>query len=228
MNLINRNLILKVFLVFSISIMVQINLLSYIYHNGSGSGYEGGSGGSSLDTGKVSSISNSIEGYIIEGAGYYLKANAGIQSLLNLVELQDMNGTDDAEMTRSVIAALDNITRARETFAKLIETAEATPYNPVVIEQLNHFAYDTFMTVNNLNPVIFNELASYLSRGDITGTFKHSYAGLCSLEKLLISIKEGLAMNQMPLLPVLWQLNETCAQTTLFGSYAARVFYEIN
>jgi hypothetical protein len=228
MNLINRNLILKVFLVFSISIMVQINLLSYIYHNGSGSGYEGGSGGSSLDTGKVSSISNSIEGYIIEGAGYYLKANAGIQSLLNLVELQDMNGTDDAEMTRSVIAALDNITRARETFAKLIETAEATPYNPVVIEQLNHFAYDTFMTVNTLNPVIFNELASYLSRGDITGTFKHSYAGLCSLEKLLISIKEGLAMNQMPLLPVLWQLNETCAQTTLFGSYAARVFYEIN
>jgi hypothetical protein len=228
MNLINRNLILKVFLVFSISIMVQINLLSYIYHNGSGSGYEGGSGGSSLDTGKVSSISNSIEGYIIEGAGYYLKANAGIQSLLNLVELQDMNGTDDAEMTRSVIAALDNITRARETFAKLIETAEATPYNPVVIEQLNNFAYDTFMTVNNLNPVIFNELASYLSRGDITGTFKHSYAGLCSLEKLLISIKEGLAMNQMPLLPVLWQLNETCAQTTLFGSYAARVFYEIN
>jgi hypothetical protein len=228
MNLINRNLILKVFLVFSISIMVQINLLSYIYHNGSGSGYEGGSGGSSLDTGKVSSISNSIEGYIIEGAGYYLKANAGIQSLLNLVELQDMIGTDDAEMTRSVIAALDNITRARETFAKLIETAEATPYNPVVIEQLNHFAYDTFMTVNNLNPVIFNELASYLSRGDITGTFKHSYAGLCSLEKLLISIKEGLAMNQMPLLPVLWQLNETCAQTTLFGSYAARVFYEIN
>ena len=228
MNLINRNLILKVFLVFSISIMVQINLLSYIYHNGSGSGYEGGSGGSSLDTGKVSSISNSIEGYIIEGAGYYLKANAGIQSLLNLVELQDMNGTDDAEMTRSVIAALDNITRARETFAKLIETAEATPYNPVVIDRLNKFDYDTFMTVNKLNPVIFNELASYLSRGDITGTFKHSYAGLCSLEKFLISIKEGLAMNQLPLLPVLWQLNETCAQTTLFGSYAARVFYEIN
>jgi hypothetical protein len=228
MNSIRNIFFSKGLILLLILLIFNFSAFSRIYHNGSGSGYDDGSGGSSLDTGKVSSISNSIEGYIIDGAGYYLKANAGIQSLLNLVELQDMNGTDDAEMNRSVIAALDNITRAREIFAKLIETAEATPYNPVVIDRLNKFDYDTFMTVNTLNPVIFNELASYLSRGDITGTFKHSYAGLCSLEKLLMSIKEGLSMNQMPLLPVLWQLNETCAQTTLFGSYAARVFYEIN
>lgn len=228
MNLISRNLILKVFLVISISIMVQINLLSYIYHNGSGSGYESGSGGSSVDTGKVSSIYNSIEGYIIEGAGYYLKGNSNIQSLLNLVELQDMNGIDNMELTQLVNNALDNITRARETFAKLIEKAEATPYNPVVIDRLNYFDYETFMTINNLNPFIFKELESYLSRGDITGTFKRSYAGICSMERLLMFIKDGLSMNQMPLLPVFWQLNETCAQTTLFGSYVARVFHEIN
>jgi hypothetical protein len=224
----NKNLISKFIISAFMIFAVNVNLFSYIVHNGSGSGYEGGSGGSSLDTGKVSSIYTSIEGYIVEGAGYYLKANAGIQSLLNLVELQDMIGTDDAEMTRSVIDALDNITRARETFAKLIETAEATPYNPVVIEWLNHFDYNTFMTINNLNPVVFNELASYLFRGDITGTFKRTYAGICSIERLLTLISQELSENRVPGMTVFWELNERCAGASLFGSYAARVFQERN
>ena len=228
MNLITRNLILKVLLVVYISIMVQINLFAYICHNGSGSGYESGSGGSSVETSKASTISNPIENYIIEGAGHYLKGNASIQSLLNLVELQDMNGIDAAEMMQLVNNALDNIIRARETFAKLIDTAEATPYNPVVIERLHHFDYETFMTINSLNPVIFKELQSYLYRCDITGTFKRSYYNIYNIEWLLVSIQKGLSSNNLPGLPVFWQLNELCADTTLFGSYAARLFYEIN
>jgi hypothetical protein len=228
MNSIRNIFFSKVLILLLILLIFNFSSFSRIYHNGSGSGYDDGSGGSSLDTGKVSSISNSIEGYIVEGAGYYLKSNAGIQSLLNLVELQDMNGTDDAEMTRSVINALDNTTRARETFAKLIETAEATPYNPVVIEWLNHFDYNTFMTINNLNPVVFKELASYLSRGDITGTFKRTYAGICYIEKLLTLISQELSENRVPGMTVLWELNERCAGTSLFGSYAARIFQEIN
>jgi len=228
MNLISRNLILKVFLVVVISIMVQINLFAYICHNGSGSGYDDGSGGSSVATSKAATIYNPIENYIIAGAGYYLKGNAYIQSLLNLVELQDMNGIDAAEMILLVNNALDNITRARETFASLIDTAETTPYNPVVIELLHHFDYETFMTMNNLNPVAFKELQSYLSCGDITGTFKRSYYKIYYIEWLLVSIQTGLSSGNLPGLPVLWQLNELCADTTLFGSYAARLFYEID
>ena len=166
-----------------ILLTTQFNAFALIYCNGSGSGYEGGSGGSSFATGKVSVILNPIESYIIEGAGYYLKGNAYIQSLLNLVELQDMNGINDAELAQLVNNALDNITMARETFAKLIEAAEATPYNQVVIEILHHFDYETFMTVNNLNPVIFKELQSYLSCGDITGTFERSYYRFYNIER---------------------------------------------
>jgi hypothetical protein len=71
-------------------------------------------------------------------------------------------------------------------------------------------------------------LQSYLSRGDITGTFKRSYYNIYNIERLLVSIQTGLSSDNLPGLPVLWQLNELCADTTLFGSYAARVFYEIN
>ena len=224
----NKKLISKIIISLLMFITVNIYVFSLIYHNGSGSRYESGSGGSSVETSKASTISNPIEKYIIEGAGHYLKGNASIQSLLNLVELQDMNGIDEAEMMQLVNNALDNIIRARETFAKLIDTTEATPYNPVVIERLHHFDYETFMTINSLNPVIFKELQSYLYRGDITGTFKRSYYKIYNIEWLLVSIQKGLSSNNLPGLPVFWQLNELCADTTLFGSYAARLFYEIN
>jgi hypothetical protein len=218
----------KVLILLLILMFFNFSAFSRIYHNGSGSGYDEGSGGSAVGSSNISTITNPIESYIIEGAGSYLKGTVYIQSLLNRVELRDTNGIDDLELTRLVNHALDNITRARETFEKLIETAEATPYNPVVIDLLTHFPYETFMTINSLNPVIFKELESYLFHGDITGTFKRSYAGICSIERLLILIREELSMNRMPLLPVFWKLNEICAETTLFGSFAARVFHEIN
>ncbi len=224
----NKKLISKIFISLLMFITVNIYVFPLIYHNGSGSSYGEEPDEISAAAGKTSAISNPIENYIIAGAGYYLKGNAYIQSLLNLVELQDSNGIDEAELLQMVNNALDNITRARETFAKLIDTAEATPYNPVVIEILHHFDYETFMTVNNLNPVIFKELQSYLSRGDITGTFKRSYYNIYNIEGLLVSIQTGLSSDNLPGLPLLWQLNELCAGTALFGSYAARVFYEIN
>lgn len=228
MNYIKNLFISKILIFLFILMCFNFSTFSRIYHNGSGSGYEGGSGESSVATSKTSAISNPIENYIIAGAGYYLKGNAYIQSLLNLVELQDNDGIDESEIILLVNNALDNITLARETFAKLIETAEATPYNPFMIVILRHFDYETFMTVNNLNPVIFKELQSYLYCGDITGTFKRSYYNIYNIERLLVSIQTGLSSDNLPGLPMLWQLNELCADTTLFGSYAARVFYEIN
>jgi hypothetical protein len=98
----------------------------------------------------------------------------------------------------------------------------------LVTERLKNFAYDTFMMDNGLNPVIFKELASYLSRGDITGTFKRTYAGICYIEKLLTLISQELSENRVPGMTVFWELNERCAGTSLFGSYAARIFQEIN
>jgi hypothetical protein len=198
----------------------HFNVFPYIVHNGSGSGY--GSGGENPG------LTNPVEALVIEGAGYFLQANIDIQLLLNRVELQDIDGIDNSELMQLVNKALENITRTRETYKRLIKTAKSTPYNPLVTERLKNFAYDTFMMDNGLNPVIFKELASYLSRGDITGTFKRTYAGICYIEKLLTLISQELSENRVPGMTVLWELNERCAGTSLFGSYAARIFQEIN
>jgi len=148
-----------------------------------------------------------------------------MQNLLNRVELQDVKGIDYLEMQRLVDSALENISKARITYEKLVSKAEATPYNPVVIEKLKAFDYDSFMLENRLNETIFKKAAGYLSNGDITGAFRHVLAAVRHMEFLLTAVKTEMDCNR---LEKYWQLNELCAENTLFGSFVARVFYQIN
>jgi hypothetical protein len=220
MKSINKHHILTAALVFLILILFNNNLFSYISFNGSGSGYD------DPDTGEdLKKNTASIDTLITEGAGYYLQGNADIQSLLNLVELQDLKEIDYLELQRLVDSALQNITNARITYEKLVIKAEATPYNPVVIEKLKAFDYNTFMNYNRLNETIFKKAAGYLCSGNITGAFRHVLAVVRYMESLLTAVKTEMDFNR---LEIYWKLNELCAETTLFGSFIARVFHQIN
>jgi len=220
MKVINKHPILTVSVVFIILLLSNNNLLAYIFFNGSGSGFNSPNGGEDLNQNI-----NSIDTIIIEGASYYLQGNGYMQNLLNRVELQDVKGIDYLEMQRLVDSALENISKARITYEKLVSKAEATPYNPVVIEKLKAFDYDSFMLENRLNETIFKKAAGYLSNGDITGAFRHVLAAVRHMEFLLTAVKTEMDCNR---LEKYWQLNELCAENTLFGSFVARVFYQIN
>jgi hypothetical protein len=220
MKLINKHPILTVSLFFIILMLSNNSLFAYISFNGSGSGYD------DPDTGEdLIKNTSSIDTLITEGAGYYLQGNSDIQTLLNRVELQDLKGIDYLEMQRLVDSALANITNARLTYEKLVSKAEATPYNPVVIEKLKSFDYNSFMIENRLNETIFKKAAGYLGNGDITGAFRHALAVVRYMEFLLTVVKTGMECNR---LEIYWRLNELCAETTLFGSFIARVFHQIH
>jgi hypothetical protein len=194
------------------------NLFCIISLNGSGGGY-----GDSPNDGK-SIVANEIEGYVIEGAGNYLEAKSSIEAILNRVEYKDVKGIDYDELSLLAGNALVKIQAAAAAYEQLIDVAEKTPYNQVVIDRLKSFDYDRFMELNNLNPVIFKEDALYLSGGDITGIYKHTYREVKAIESLLLTVKESVSMRTLPGIPVFWQLNEQCCRTSLFGSYCARVF----
>jgi hypothetical protein len=220
MKSINKHPILTVSMVFIILMLFNNNLFSYISCNGSGSGYNDQNSGEDL-----TNNTNTIETLISVGAGYYLQGNSDIQSILNLVELQDVKVMDYQELQRLVNSALENITNSRLIYEKLVEIAEITPYNPVVIDKLKYFDYKTFMHENKLNEVIFRKVEGYLSDGDITGTLRHVLFIIKDIEDLLISVKTGMNFNRLELY---WKLNELCAETTLFGSFIARVFHQIH
>ena len=210
--------VFRISLVFIILLFSNSTLFSRIECNGSGSGYD-------CPVCIRAESSAAIESMIIEGAGYYLQGNSYIQTLLNRVELQDFKEIDLSEMQGLVKSALENITNARLTYEKLVNKAEDTPYNPVVIERLKSFDYKTFMFENRLNEKVFKQVEGYLSAGDITGAFKHVLAVIKKIERLLIVVQTGMDFSRME---PFWKLNESCAEFSMFGSFVARVFYQIH
>jgi len=202
------------------------HLLPRISHNGSGTGYEDGDelGG----TASLAAANTSIETYIIYGAGYYLQGQSSIQALLNLVEMQDVKNMDTYTIRKKVDSTLYYIGNADFIYEMLVWTAEATPYNKEVISRLKSFDYEGYRIQNRLNSEIFKKLSGYLAMGDITGTFKYTLSKVKAMEALLNDILTELTVNGKSRLDLYWQLNELCAETSLFGSYAARVFSKIN
>lgn len=215
-----KKIFLKVFITgFFCFFLVLSHSYARIDNNGAGGGYEDGSGED-----LISGESGTIEAYIVEGAGYFLKANSDIQLLLRLVELQDLQGIDFQDIQAVVNSTLENMNNLRQTYERLIQKAETTPYNQSVINVLKNFAYEAFMKENGLNGEIFEKVRGFLQTGDITGVFKYTYSRYQEIIELLNVIKQAVSGNKLPVLSIFWQLNENTSYVSYFGSYVARVF----
>lgn len=204
-------------------VLFQMNAYSFINFNGAGNGYENPLKGTVL-------MNNTIENYIAESAGYYLNAGSNIHTLLYMVEMQDVRtgGLDFAAVNKAVDNAVVYMNRTRETFEKLIREAEKTPYNETVQVRLKAFDYDSFAETNYLNKTIFAAAKNFLKIGDITGTFKKAHSEFTGILKLLQTIKVDTKQGHLPGVDIFWQLNEKFSTESLFGSYVARIFTEIN
>jgi len=66
-----------------------------------------------------------------------------------------------------------------------------------------------------------------LKKGDITGIFQETYTDFSEILVLLNIIKSSISFGKLPEITVFRRLNEKMAETSLFGSYVARVFSEL-
>ena len=223
---IKKNLILTPLVGMLILLMIPAVVFPRVLANGSGSGYGGGEGTSSNVAGSQSQF-DTIEMYVIKGAGFYLNAYSDILVLLNRVEESDLIGMDYHEGRQISERALDNMYNAIYTYYYLIRRAEMTPYNETVITKLMAFDYVGFMEKWGLNSVLFKKVEEFLRKGDITGMYKYIYIELTAIVQILHHIRDELSLGKLPELSILWKLNERCSQTLLFGQYTSRVFYAV-
>ena len=220
----HKHQIFLVLLVAFTAIILVVNVYPFINHNGAGGGYGGGEGES---PGIQSVEYRSIEYYIQAAGTYYLEAISHIQTLLKLVEQQDLQGIYYGAMQSEVKRALYDMQMAKDTYAQLIRKAEATPYNETVLVKLKDFDYESFMEKNGLNPFLFGLVRYYLQNGDITGMFKCTYNDVIVMIDILVIIRDIVSQYRLPEISLFRQLNEKQALSSVFGSYAARVFSEI-
>jgi hypothetical protein len=193
-----------------------------IWHNGTGGGYDDGSGDYGTDNSlSVAKDSMSIEAYVIRAAGYYLQSESDFRKFLSVYESKD---TGEVDLQTPLRSALSNLYAAAGTFERLIRLAANTPYNQSILVRLRDFDYPGFLKANGLNPVIFAQVTAFLNSGDITGMYKKVYGDLIEVAGQLDIAADGLTYQALPTVEQLWKWSDTFTDITQFGSYAARVF----
>lgn len=168
-----------------------------------------------------------LEQYVVEGAGYFLNAYSDVLLLLNRVETADVQGIDYPGMQEILARAVSRMEMAKTAYTHLKETADITPYNPMVIETLISFDYDGFCEENHLIGSIFDEVKNYLAGGDIRGIYTQMLSDTENILLLLYSIQKEVDAQQMPKLKDFWKLNQWCSHSLLSGQYVSQIFYNI-
>ena len=194
-------------------------------YNGSGSGY--GEGGQSGGSG-IKELTPGIEDLIITGAGYFLRSKADFLLCRNKIELSPLEGIDYTEVQELLKSAIHNIEKAGENYGRLVTIAYLTPYRQDVIEKLKAFDYENLLEEKGLNAVIFKDMQSYLSAGNLRGLHSRALLDTMHILTMLYRLKPAIDSEQIPVLEDLWRLNQAYAEAHLLGQYTAEVFDRVN
>jgi hypothetical protein len=215
----------KTILLFLIGVLIfgASSIYARLHSNSSDSAFDEGDGTNS--TGKANlACSSTIRELIIKGAEYFFKAHSDINVLSEKIEISDINGADYYMLWCTVNSALNNMNMARYYYQYLEIKANNTPYNQVVINKLLDFDYDSFQEENGLLKDVFSEVKSYLVNGNVRGIYIRTSIYFGSLINTLETIKEELEAGRVPDNSHMWNLNQICARSHMFGQYVARVF----
>jgi len=196
------------------------NIFAFLYANHSCNAYNE----CNPTPGVKSSSSPTMGQLIIEGAGYFLASHADMKTLLNKLELSEMNGVNYPEIQGILNSAIANMENAAGTYNSLIRLAKDTPYNQAVIDKLRKFDYRGFMKKNNLVGDIFIKVRGFLAKGNVTGAYIKLKASKDEMIAQLYVIKGAVDSNVFPDTNLLYRVNQAYIETMLFGQYVAQVF----
>lgn len=168
-----------------------------------------------------------IEGYVMEGAGYFLKSHSDTLLLLNQIELSDLNGVDYVELQQLVDNALTNMLNAKAEYTSLTQIADTALYDQTVVDQLPAFGYYSFQQAKGLNNGILGQVEDYLGNGDVRGIIHKILLDTQVIIDKLVDVKSVIDTGSLPETSDLWRLNQFYSDTQLLGQYAAEVFYDI-
>ncbi|MCP5046063.1 MAG: hypothetical protein GY940_02755 [bacterium] len=181
--------------------------------------------GSSQSSGIGQLNGNSIETYIIRGAGYFMRSYSDTLLVLNRIEMSDLEGVDFEQLRLMVDQAIEGMEITRDTYIQLNNKVNSTPYNPVMIGKLLVFDYQKFGVEKGLNGNIFKTVRNYLSEGDLRGAYAYFLSGVENILNNLNQVKQSVDTGNLPDNEVIWRLNQQFSEAQLFGQYVAEVFY---
>jgi len=185
----------------------------------------GGGGGGAIST---VSTGSTIDVYIEEGAGYFLKSHSEFLQFLNRYELSNLQGFTYTETQSMVDAAILSLEQARVSYINLTNAAGLTPYNDVFVQRLVGFDYTTHQQTEMLDAAVFGEVRAYLEVGDVRGIYDSLLKKVDDILKKLYNVKSEIDQQKFPSVSNLWRLNQAYCRTMTFGEYVSEVCFKLN
>ncbi len=195
-----------------ILLLLGVNAFSVWFANGIDKGSDG---------------ETTIQNDVVNGAGYFLDSYANTLLFMKKTELSVYQGMNYDELSNLLNKAVESMRAANETYARLKQAADNTPYNAEVIDYLKNYDYNNLQEAAGLDEVVFAEVKMYLGNGDIRGVYAKILADTEKILSLFTPVKAAVDAGKFPTLADVWNLNQAFSRTLMFGQYAARVFHEI-
>jgi len=229
----SKKLTLKIAI--GVFVLLLTGYLSYpvIWYNYSECGYEGECGGEGTGSvtgdaiGSAQGTGMSIGVLIVESAGHLTKSYSSMMTLLNKIEMSELNGTDFNELRETLYITIEEMEKANEAISNLKTAADMRPYYMPVIYRLWFFDYCGFQKEKGLLPGIFDNVRYYLGRGDIRGVYTRALNNSEHILSRLYELKEWLVTDKLPDISTFWQINQDYMSLILLGQYTSTVFKEI-
>lgn len=209
--------LLKVWLVLAAIVLLSLHSQAIIYYNGASAIFKQSS------TSTQSLECEKMNASVIKNAGHFLYAHSGFLYVLHKIEVAENFSLDYNDLTGKMNEIIERMTQARNAYLELKRQAEVLPYNGDAAAALRYFDYAAYQKKHRLSREIFREVAMLLSKNEIPAIFGRAVNDAERIIKMAANIKKDLDAGSFPNLEDLWSLNETFAESMLFGEYTARV-----
>ena len=176
---------------------------------------------------EATSGNETIRQLVNESASCFFKSYGQFMFFLNEVELGELNGVNFSSLQLHIDAATAYMKTCQNTYNSLNILADSTPYKEDFISRLKEFDYDAFRKEKKLTLEIFEEVKSYLKKGDIKGMYKKALLETQQILDSLNGMKEEVDSFYAPTTDKIWELNNSYYNLTIWGQYSSMIFVEV-
>ncbi len=178
-------------------------------------GNDGGGGGKS---------GSRAEEFIIQGASYYLQSYSDFLLLLNESETGLIKGFDLTRAQQVIESGLDKLRVSEENYLLALAIIKKTVFDEAWLKALSAFDYERLAAERHLYPQVINQVAAFLTKGDVAGLYQQMADNLEGMITNLQALKEKAQEGILPGMEALRTLYRQYSDFMTSGYYASLVF----
>jgi len=165
--------------------------------------------------------SSQTEGFIIDGASYFLQSYADILLILNESEIGLKNGIHGERVFQLVETARDKLETAIKQYSLALALIKKTVFSETWLQTLKTFDYEGLAAARHLHPDVMQQVSAFLSNCDVVGLYQRLLDNMKKLQTQLQEMAKNAPNGILPGMEQLRTLYQLYSDSMLLGYYTS-------